>query len=165
MPAFSKSALSDAITAVGKMDNRQRELLTDDIHAHQPQLLASVLFQQRHGATLEQIEVLLNLLLVSYLAMKGSGHAWPLVTEAIQESCFARLAGRMRFLEGISNEGHSMAVSDVVATHGEPWLLAFVFDELQSHGLLGIDTDAKKFLVLCALGMVECIAEAASLSA
>ena len=165
MPAISKSVLADAITAIGKMDNRQRELLADDIHLHQPQLFASVLAQQQFGASLEQIEVLLNLLLVSYRAMENSGHVWPLVSEEMQERCFARFAGRMRFLEGLSNEDQSMAVSDVVANHGEPWLLAFVFDELQSHGLLGFDTDAKKFLVLCALGMVECVAEAASHSA
>jgi hypothetical protein len=165
MPAISKSALSDAITAVGKMDNRQRELLADDIHSHQPQLLASVLAQQKFGATLEQIEVLLNVLLVSYCAMENSGHHLPLVSEEMQERCFARFAGRMRFLEGLTNGQKATAISDAVTDHSEKWLLAFVFDELQTHELLVIDTDAKKFLVLCAMGMVECFAEAASHSA
>ena len=162
MLAISKSTLADAITAVGKMDTRQRELLASDIHSHQPLLLASVLAQQQFGASLEQIEVLLNVLLVSYRAMKNSSHAWPLVTEEIQERCFARFAGRIRFLEGLTNAKKAMAISDAVTEHSEKWLLAFVFDELQTHDLLVIDTDAKKFLVLCALGIVECVAEATS---
>lgn len=165
MPAITKSAIAEAITAVGKMDNRQRELLADDIHSHQPQLLASVLAQQQFGASLEQIEVLLNVLLVSYRAMKNSGHVWPVVSEEMQERCFARFAGRIRFLEGLTNDQKDTAISDAVTDHSEKWLLAFVFDELQTHDLLVIDTDAKKFLVLCALGMVECVAEAASHSA
>ncbi|ABM39897.1 hypothetical protein [Polaromonas naphthalenivorans] len=162
MPAISKSALADAITAVGKMDNRQRELLADDIHAHQPQLLASVLAQQQFGASLEQIEVLLKVLLVSYRAMENSGHVWPVVSEEMQERCFARFAGKIRFLEGLTHEQKATVISDAVTDHNEKWLLAFVFDELQAHDLLVINTDAKKFLVLCALGMVECVAEAAS---
>jgi len=165
MPAITKSAIAEAITVIEKMDNRQRELLADDIHSHQPQLLASVLAQQQFGASLEQIEVLLNVLLVSYRAMKNSGHVWPVVSEEMQERCFARFAGRIRFLEGLTNDQKDTAISDAVTDHSEKWLLAFVFDELQTHDLLAIDTDAKKFLVLCALGMVECVAEAASHSA
>lgn len=162
MTSISQSVLADAVAAVGKMDIRQRELLADDIHAHQPQLLASVLVQQQFGALFKQIEVLLTLLLVIYSAMKNSGHAWPLVTEEMQERCFARFAGRMRFLEGLTNGQKGTAISDAVTDHSEKWLLAFVFDELQIHNLLVIDTDAKKFLVLCALGLVECVADAAS---
>lgn len=112
MPAISKSALADAITAVGKMDNRQRELLADDIHAHQPQLLASVLVQQQFGASLEQVEVLLNLLLVSFQAMKASRYDWPVITEFMQERCFARFAGRVRFIEGLAENQKDETVSD-----------------------------------------------------
>lgn len=160
MPAIAK-----AITAVAKMDARQRELLADDIHSHQPQLLASVLAQQQFGASLEQIEVVLNLLLVSYHDMKNSGHVWPVVSEEMQERCFARFAGRIRFLDGFTNDQKATVISDAATEHSEKWLLTFVFDELQTHDLLVVDTNAKKFLVLCALGMVECIAETASYSA
>ena len=143
------------------MDLRQRELLAGDIYLHQPQLLAAVLAQQQFGASLEQIEVLLNVLLVSYCAMKNTGHAWPLVTEEMQERCLTRLAGKIQFLEGLTNDEKTTVISNAVTDPGEKWLLAFVLVELQTHGLLVIDTDVKKFLVLCALGIVECV-EAAS---
>ena len=104
MTIISKSVVGQAIATIEEMENRQRELLADEIHAHQPQLLASVLAQQTLGVSLEQIDVLLNLLLVSYQAMKVSGHAWHVVTAESQERCFARLAGRIRFLKGHFNE-------------------------------------------------------------
>ena len=97
--------------------------------------------------------------------MKVSGYAWHVVTEEHQERCLARFAGRIRFLEGHANEQKATTVSDVVTTNSEQRLLAFVSDELRFHGLMLVDTDTKKFLVLAALGMVECIAEAGSLPA
>ena len=97
--------------------------------------------------------------------MKVSGHAWQIVTEENQERCFARFAGRIRFLGGHANEEKATTVSDRVTPNSEQWLLAFVSDELRSHGLMLVDTETKKFLVLATLGMVECIAEAGSFSA
>ena len=54
------------------MSFRERERLADEIHMGQPNLFYSVLVLQRYGATLVQIEVVLNLLLVFYEAMKIS---------------------------------------------------------------------------------------------
>ena len=160
MTVITKSVLAEAILTIEKMDNPQRETLADEIHSHQPQLLTSVLAQQNLGATWGQIEVLLNILLVSFQAMKASGYDWPTITESMQERCFARFAGRVRFIEGLAERHKDETISESVANHCEKWLLAFVFDELRSNDLLAIDTDAKKILVLTALGMVECIAEA-----
>ena len=63
-------------------------------------------------------------------------------------------------MEGLTNDQKDTAILDAVTDHSEKWLLAVVFYELQTHELLVIDTDAKKFLVFRALGTVECIAEA-----
>lgn len=38
-------------------------------------------------------------------------------------------------------------------------MLSFAYGELRTHGLLGITTDAEKYLVLAGLNLVECIAE------
>ena len=60
--------------------------LNSEVHARQPNLLYSLLVLQRYGATLVQIEVVLNLLLVFYEAMKISGSDWP-VGSAAQRPC------------------------------------------------------------------------------
>jgi hypothetical protein len=58
------------------MSFEEREQLAEEVHARQPDLFFSVLVLQRYGATLVQIEVVLNLLLVFHEAMKNSGGAF-----------------------------------------------------------------------------------------
>lgn len=159
MASITGRHLADAALRVQRMTLQDRERLADDVHARQPNLLFSVLSLQRHGATLEQLEVVLNLLLVFHEAMKGSGLSWPLITEQVQERCLARVAGSVRFVEGLAPQLQTRAVSDAVGAHPERELLAYVFATFEANGLLGIRTDAEKFLMLAALNLVECISE------
>jgi hypothetical protein len=161
MSAISQAVLANAAVAVGAMDMDRRVALADEVFAHQPNLLASVLVQQRMGASLAQIEVLLNILLVAYQAMQTSGRRWPVISEATQERCLQRLTGKVRFAEGLGLELLQQAVQDQIAAHGEPQLLAFAFGQLREHGLLAIETEAQKYLVLAALNLVDCIAATA----
>src|SRR5207249_2055328 len=111
MTAISKSVLGDAILSVGRMDTREKELLADEIHTRQPQLFYSVLVQRRYGASFEQLEVLINVLLSCYVAMKGAGREWPTITEEAQERCLKRVTGRVRFIEGLTPEQQDEAVT------------------------------------------------------
>jgi len=156
--AISQTVLVDAGRAVGAMDLKRRVALADEIFAHQPNLLASVLVQQRMGASLQQIDVLVNILLVAYQAMKLSGHRWPVISEETQERCLQRLTGRARFAEALGPALLEKAVRDQIDAHGEPYLLAFAYGELRAHDLLAIRTEAEKYLVLAALNLVDCIA-------
>ena len=101
-----RSVLANAVTAVGAMDLNRRVAFADEIFAHQPNLLASVLVQQRMGASLQQIDVLLNILFVAYQAMKTFSRRWPVISEATQERCLQRLTGKVLFAEGL---GHDLA--------------------------------------------------------
>jgi hypothetical protein len=160
MSHITPEILARSILAVRDMDLRQREQLASEIYASQPQLLASVLALRRFGVSLEQLEVPLNILLVCYQAMKTTGHPWPVISETLQEQCIQRVAGRIRFIEGLAPEQVTQSVSTFVAEHKEPYLLAFVFGELGAQSLMRIETEAQKFLVLGALNLVECMAEA-----
>ena len=121
----------------------------------------SVLVLQRYGATLEQIEVVLNLLFVFHEAMKCSGRRWPVISEDVQERCLKRISGRVRFIEGLTPPLQAQATSDAVGDHTEQQLLAYVFGKFKENGLLGVKTEAEKMLMLAALNLVECIAETA----
>lgn len=50
---------------VEQMTFKDRERFAEEFHAGQPNLFFAVLVLRRYGATLEQIAVVLNLLLVS----------------------------------------------------------------------------------------------------
>jgi hypothetical protein len=161
MTAISSRLLVDAVLCVERMTFKERERLAEEVHARQPNLFFSVLVLQRYGATLEQIEVVLNLLLVFYEAMKTSGRARPVISEDIQERCLKRISGRVRFIEGLTQQQQAQATSDALVDHPEKQLLAYVFGKFREHHLLGIETETEKMLMLAALNLVECIAETA----
>jgi hypothetical protein len=157
--ALPQGVIADAAAAVGAMTVQQRLALGDDVFADQPNLLASVLVQQRMGASLPQIEVLLNLLFVAHQAMKRSGLRWSLITEATQDRCLQRLTGRLRFAHGLAPRQFQQAMQDAIDEHREPYLLAYAYGHLCENGLLTVDTEVQKYLVLAALNLVDCIAE------
>ena len=161
MASISSRNLVDAVLHVERMTFQDRERLAEEVHTQQPNLFFSVLALQRYGATLLQIEVVLNLLLVFHEAMKISGSNWPVISEEVQERCLTRISGRVRFIEALTPEQQTQAVSDAVGDHSEKQLLAYVFGKFKENGLLDIRTEAEKMLMLAALNLVECIAETA----
>ena len=161
MASISSRNLVDAVLRVERMSFQERERLAEEVHAEQPKLFYSVLVLQRYGATLEQVEVVLNLLLVFFEALKFSGGSWPVVSEDVQERCLTRISGRVRFIEGLTPQLQAQATSDAVSDHAEQQLLAYVYGKFKEHGLLGIQTEAEKMLMLAALNLVECIVEVA----
>ena len=164
MTAISSQFLVAAVVRVERMSFSERERLADEVYARQPNLLASVIVLQQFGATLEQMEVVLNLLLVFYEAMKASGKTWPVISEDMQDRCMQRVSARVRFIEGLPPLQQTQATTDAVTTHPEQQLLAYVFGKFKEHGLLGIGTEAEQMLMLTALNIVECIAEAAPIT-
>lgn len=161
MSSISSSNLADAVLRVERMTFQEREQLAEEVHAHQPNLFFSVLVLKRYGATLEQLEVVLNVLLAFHEAMKGSGKRWSVISEEVQERCLARVSGRVRFMEGLTPQLQAQATLDALGAHPEQQLLAYVFGKFKENGLLGIETEAEKMLMLAALNLVECIAETA----
>lgn len=96
MALITQTVLAEAAIAVNGMGMAERVQLADEVYAHQPNLLASVLVLQRMGASLPQMDVPIHILLVAYQAMKTSGHTWPVISEDTQEACLQRLTGRVR---------------------------------------------------------------------
>ena len=158
MTAISSQLLLNAVLHVERMSFDERERLADEIHVQQPNLFFSVLALQRCGATLEQIEVVLNLLFVFYSAMKMSGTVWPVISEDVQERGLKRINARVRFIERLTPRQQHQATADSIADHTEKQILAYVLGKLTEHGLNSIKTEAEKMIMLAAMNLVECIA-------
>ncbi|WP_295391806.1 hypothetical protein [uncultured Thiodictyon sp.] len=150
--------VAKAHQVVGQLTLKQKERLVDEIFQKQPNLLASVLALSRSNVKIERIDVILNILLLCFEAVRCAQLRLPVVTEAIQELCLARIAGRSRFIEGLSNQSVEQAVNDQVAEHTDKNLLALVFHELKEHGFSDVRTEQEKLCVLDALNLVETIA-------
>ena len=158
MGVITQAVMVQADIDVNGMSQAQKVRLADEIFAQQPNLLASVLALSRMGVGMVELEVPLHILLVTFQAMKRSGHTWPIVSEAVQETCMQRLTARARFNEGLPGDLVNKVVQQFCDEHPERYLLAFVYGYLGEHDLLHVRTDAEKFLLLAALNLVECVA-------
>jgi hypothetical protein len=162
MGVITQAVMVQADIDVNSMDPAQKVRLADEIFAKQPNLLASILVLPRMGVGMVELEVPLHILFVTFQAMKRSGHAWPLVSEDLQDRCMQRLTARARFNEGLPGELANQVVQQFCDEHPERYLLAFVYGYLGQHDLLSVRTDAEKYLLMAALNLVECVASVGS---
>jgi hypothetical protein len=161
MTAISSQLLLNAVLHVERMSFDERERLADEIHVQQPNLFFSVLALQRCGATLEQMEVVLNLLFVFYSAMQMTGTVWPLISEDVQARGMKRISARARLTDRLTPPQRPRAIADSIAEHPEKQILAYATGKLNEHGLNGANTEAEKMIILAAINLVESIALAA----
>ena len=165
MTLITQSILAEAVVALQRMGTQEQLRLGDEISARQPNLLGSVIVLRRMGASDAQIGIALHVLFVAWLAMKHSGQQWPVISEDVQDLCMQRLTARVRFSEGFCPELLRQAIQQHTDEHEEPHLLAFVLGHLREHTVLEVKSDAEKYVLLCALNIVECLAYSAPLTA
>lgn len=158
MGRLTQWVVIEADVAVRRMSHDQKVRLADEIHAQQPNMLASILVLPQMGVDMAQLEVALHVLFVTFQAMKLSGHQWPLVTEDIQDGCLQRLTASARFTEGLPQELATKVIEQFHTEHAERYLLAFVYAWLGDNDLMAVRTEAEKYLMLSALNLVECVA-------
>lgn len=158
MTRISLEDTSEARQAIRRMTPRQKELLADEIFQAQPNLLASVLSLSRENISNERLEVILNILFMSFEAARHAELNLPLVTEAVQDQCMRRIVGQSKFADGLRSKMLKKAVKDQIDNHSEKYLFALVFKELKDNGFSSVRTESDKLCVLAALNLVESIA-------
>lgn len=158
MGVITQAVMVQAAIDVNGMGQDQKVRLADEIFAQQPNMLASILALPRMGVGMVELEVPLHILLVTFQAMKRSGHAWPIVSEDVQDRCMQRLTARARFNEGLPGDLANQVVQQFCDEHPERYLLAFIYGYLGDHDLLRVRTEAEKYLLLAALNLAECVA-------
>jgi hypothetical protein len=163
MGQLTQWVVIEADIAVRGMSQDQKVSLADEIYAQQPNMRASILTLPSMGVDMAQLEVALHILLVTFQAMKLSGHRWPLITEDIQDGCLQRLTARARFNEGLPQELATKVVEQFHNEHAERYLMAFVYGYLGDHDLMAVRTEAEKYLMMAALNLVECVAFAGAM--
>ena len=158
MTLLTQAVMARANIDIDRMSAQHKVELADEIHARQPNLLASILVLPRYGIDMLQLEVPIHILLVAFQAMKHCGRALPTISEDVQETCLQRLTATMRFTEGVPPDLVEQMITTFCVDHPERYLLAFVYGHLGEHDLLCVRTDAEKYLLLACLNLVECVA-------
>ncbi|PCI46016.1 MAG: hypothetical protein COB51_08150 [Moraxellaceae bacterium] len=142
------------------MSLKEKEVILDEIYVEQPNLLGSVVVLNQMGSTLEQMEVLLNILLVAYLALNESGIKIAEVTESEQERELSRFVGHVKFTEGLSSSSELTAIQQYIESHEEKTLLAYVYKEMLESGFHDLKYESSKYLIIAGFNIVNCISAA-----
>jgi hypothetical protein len=154
-----------AIKKVRGMGMPQRIALAEEISKTQPNLLACCLVQTRLGLEAGDVDILLNILLVCYQAMKESGYQWPVISEEEQERHLKRHVGAVLFSEQMTDPiAADQARGQYLSSHPEQPLLAYALNEA-NHWLVdvaqrGAEVESDKYLMMAAINLVNCIAYA-----
>lgn len=160
MSKISTSNLTTAIRQLEGMSLSEKEQLCDEIYEAQPILLASVLSLSRMEQELTQIEVVLEILMVIHLAVKEAGIGLAAITEQDQEKALQRLTATVKFSEGMPAHLKYESVGQYEVFQSEPELMAYTIAKLQKSGILDDIREITKYLLLVALTIVACIAQA-----
>jgi hypothetical protein len=160
MQKIKPEALASAISKMKEMDQVQVEKVIDEINSGQPNLLTSVLVQQRMGNTLEQLEALLNILIVVYLTLKYSNIVINTITEAEQEKQLRLYSEHIHTIDSLHGRAKSKAIKKYFGKCSEKILLAYVTNEMVLAGFTNIPTENGKYLVMTGINIVNCISEA-----
>jgi hypothetical protein len=159
-PTVSVAHLAAAITTAASMDIREKERICDRIYAAQPNLLGSVLAQRSLDVSMPTVDVLLNILIVLYLAIEESGQVLAIISEADQERELKRFTAAIRFTEGLGSDGLAQSIKQTVAHRKEKFLFAYVVSILQRASLTDLRSETSKYPILVAINLVNCIATA-----
>jgi hypothetical protein len=154
---ISNEHLTQAILKAGAMNLKQKEDAFDEIFREQPNILASILVQQKMGNSLEQMETLLNILLVAHIALKEAQITIALVTEELQNRELDKLIAHVRFGDDLENEQLDDSIKQYIANHNETWLLAFAYTEMDSAGFTKLLYENSKYLLMAGINIVNCI--------
>ena len=158
MPRILSNHIAEAKLKTDNMSLAEKEAEFDIIFREQPNLLGSVIVQQQMGNTLEQMDVLLNLLLNIHLAFREAGVSIPTVSEELQEQELSRLVGQVKFTDGLDKQSFDTVLKKMIDNHPEKWLFSLAMHEVSRAGFLMLQNESSKYLVLCALNLVQCVA-------
>ncbi|MEO0809853.1 MAG: hypothetical protein AAFW82_04305 [Pseudomonadota bacterium] len=159
-PLVSAEHLASAIKTVAAMSLKEKEAVCDTLYATQPNLLGLVLVQSSLGATMETVDVLLNILIVFHISIENSGHVLGTVSEADLKRNLERAVATIRFTEGLDEKSFDQSVQQVMACETEKVLLAYAIDTMLRAGFPNLRYENSKYHMLAGINIVNCIATA-----
>ncbi|WP_027360701.1 hypothetical protein [Desulforegula conservatrix] len=160
--AISEKHLSSAIQKAQAMGIKEKELVCNELFIEQPNLLSSVVVQQMMGNTLEEIDVLLNILIVLHLCIKESGQKISKISEDEQEYQLKLFTSVVKFTEGMDSQLIGSSIDQYLADHKERFLLAYVVKTMKGAKFFENINENSKFLIMCGINLVNCIVNAKS---
>lgn len=158
MGKISQKALVSAIVKLKRMKPKEAARLCDEVYEEQPFLLGLVLVQSRLGISAVKHQVLYELLLTAFLAMREAGQVWPLVSEERIELAVQRQVRSGLRWGSLDAAGQRADSEEWTTSHPESPLLAWFLNQLASNESRTPRVENDKYWMLAGLAIVDCLA-------
>jgi hypothetical protein len=159
-PSISTKDLAHAINAAAAMGFKEKEQVCDAIFLAQPNLLGSILALPLLDVSMETVDVLLDILIVTHLAVEESGQVLEIVSEEQQARQMDRYVASVNFAAGLGSELSAQSLYQTTAYKKEKFLLAYVLKTMTSAAFADDQDESAKYPMLAGINLVNCIASA-----
>lgn len=163
MAKINLNELAKAINVAKAMKQKEAETVFTEIYAQQPDLLGSLVTLKQIGYEQSQIQVLLNILLVTHLALQYSGLRIKLVTKEEQKAHLAHYVEHFKAVEKLEGQARETALQEYTDGHKENYLMAYVTRTMFEAGFTELPPSKGKFLIMAGTNIVNSVAGAAAL--
>jgi len=164
MATITQDHLFRAIQIANNMSVKDKEFVCDEIFIEQPNLLASVLVQVKMGNTMEEVDVLLDILIVLYLAHKESGEKIERITEDEQEHELRIYAEVLKFTEGMDLIAVVSSFNQYFPSQDDRILFDYVVSKMKDARFFENQKECSKYLLMAGINLINCIRNAKKLA-
>ena len=152
--------LAHASAQIKVMDSEQKEVELQKLQKSQPNLLGSILVLESLGRSYNEMEVLLELLILTFLALEHGEQKIESVSNELQEQELRRYSDYINYIDGLPEKKQEAAMSEYLDSHSEKYLLAFAMGEMNDAGFPYIEEESASYLMSCGVNLVNCISAA-----
>ena len=164
MTTITHDHLFRAIQIASNMSIKDKEVVCDEIFIEQPNLLSSVLVQAQMGNTLEEVDVLLEILIVLYLALKESGEKIEKISEEEQAHELSVYAEVIIFTEGMDACTVVSSFNQYFENQDDRMLFEYVVGKMKDARLFENQKECSKYLLMAGMNLINCIRKAKKLA-
>lgn len=153
---ITQEALTTTLAQLEASSQPEKVLLADLVKDKQPHLFDMILMQKDMGATLETMDVLVEILLVSQLATEATGASVNCVTDEQMITALNRFVSEIGFAADLTPELLKNSIQQYRENHREPLLFRWALQQMTEAGLTDFASEQQSAL-LAGCTLVNCI--------
>ncbi len=153
---ITQEALTTTLAQLESSSQPERAQLADLVKDKQPHLFDMILMQKDMGATLETMDVLMEILLVSQLATEATGACVNRVTDEQMITALNRFVSEIGFASDLTPALLKDSIQQYRENHREPLLFRWALQQMTEAGLTDFGSEQQSAL-LAGCTLVNCI--------
>ena len=155
---ITQEILENTFEQLQRLSITEKAQLADSTKDKQPHLFDMILMQKDMGATLETMDVLMEILLVSQHTTESTGYIVRCVSEEKMITALNRFVKEIGFAAGLTKKLLQDSIQQYRNNHDEPVLFRWALQHMTQGGLTDF-ASAQHAALLAGCTIVNCIVE------